>query len=240
MIQDGRYTLVYSNGEYRTISIETVKDGDLAGKTIVNLKQGKHYNGCGFLSSDNTVRFWNKFSRTNTPERMKAISAAIKRVASNPQDAGMAYAMNENRCCRCGRELTVPASIHAGMGPDCAQKYPWAKQDQINVHSALAATRAAGATFADTKTVPVSNERSQVPNVPVAQTSMLLPNLIQTKAEKALGTDAELAKMVEFQKNSDSEKFYDPFGIGEKFNEKAAVAFWTKRFRSSPIKVETN
>ena len=26
-------------------------------------------------------------------------------------------------CCCCSRELTVPASIEAGMGPDCAERY---------------------------------------------------------------------------------------------------------------------
>lgn len=29
---------------------------------------------------------------------------------------------HEGRCCRCGRRLTVPSSIEAGIGPDCATK----------------------------------------------------------------------------------------------------------------------
>jgi hypothetical protein len=29
---------------------------------------------------------------------------------------------HEGRCCRCGRRLTVPESIYAGIGPDCAGK----------------------------------------------------------------------------------------------------------------------
>ena len=30
--------------------------------------------------------------------------------------------MHEGRCCRCGRRLTVPESITAGIGPECAGK----------------------------------------------------------------------------------------------------------------------
>jgi len=29
---------------------------------------------------------------------------------------------HEGRCCRCGRQLTVPSSIDAGIGPECAGK----------------------------------------------------------------------------------------------------------------------
>jgi hypothetical protein len=33
-----------------------------------------------------------------------------------------AYAMRSGRCSRCNRDLTVPASLFAGMGSEC-QKY---------------------------------------------------------------------------------------------------------------------
>jgi SNF2 family DNA or RNA helicase len=39
------------------------------------------------------------------------------------ESMGLSYAMNSGRCWKCGRELTVPASIHRGLGPDCAQQY---------------------------------------------------------------------------------------------------------------------
>lgn len=29
--------------------------------------------------------------------------------------------MHEGRCCRCGRALTVPSSVEAGIGPECAK-----------------------------------------------------------------------------------------------------------------------
>jgi hypothetical protein len=35
---------------------------------------------------------------------------------------GLAYSLESSNCWRCGRTLTVPASIHSGLGPDCADK----------------------------------------------------------------------------------------------------------------------
>jgi hypothetical protein len=245
MIQDGRYTLVYSNGEYRTVSIETVKDGDLKGKTILNLKQGSRYSGCAFLAQDNRVMFWRRFSSSNPSERMVAIQAAVNRIARNPREAGMAYAMNEGRCCRCGRELTVPASIHAGMGPDCAEKYAWAKEDQVAVHDELAETRKAGAVFADTSNqpeVPIQTSlKLDAPSVPDAAVASInvLPERIQRKAAVAMYTNDRMQAMIEYQRKNNPNLFYDPFDIGEKLNEKAAVAFWTKRFLASPLTEET-
>lgn len=32
---------------------------------------------------------------------------------------------HEGRCCRCGRELTVPESIASGIGPECAKVGGW-------------------------------------------------------------------------------------------------------------------
>lgn len=34
--------------------------------------------------------------------------------------SGTAHVYHEGRCGRCGRRLTVPASIHRGLGPHCA------------------------------------------------------------------------------------------------------------------------
>lgn len=36
--------------------------------------------------------------------------------------AGYKYALDSGNCAMCGRKLTVPASIHAGIGPVCASK----------------------------------------------------------------------------------------------------------------------
>jgi hypothetical protein len=38
-----------------------------------------------------------------------------------PAEAALAYALESGRCSRCDRELTVPASLHRGMGPECVK-----------------------------------------------------------------------------------------------------------------------
>ena len=46
-------------------------------------------------------------------------------VESDPEklaEMGFKYALASGNCFRCGRKLTVPASIHRGLGPVCAGK----------------------------------------------------------------------------------------------------------------------
>lgn len=128
MITDGRYTLVYPTGDYRTMEVKTLKKGNLAGRTILKIKEGHDFNGIGFLVND-APRFWKKFAAANPEVRLERIRKAVERIAADPEAAGLAYAMKENCCYRCGRELTVPASIHKGMGPECAKKN-WNRDDQ--------------------------------------------------------------------------------------------------------------
>lgn len=52
--------------------------------------------------------------------------AEIVRIASNPHAEAIAYGQRTGVCCICGRELTNHASIDAGIGPICAEKYGWA------------------------------------------------------------------------------------------------------------------
>ncbi len=262
MIQDGRYTLVYSSGEYRTLEIESKKfnESDSEPKTILSCKSGSRYEGIAFLAKDNRVMLWRRFRAEFDQNRLNALQNAVNRIARNPMEAGMAYAMKEGRCCRCGRELTVPASIHAGMGPDCAEKYAWEKQDQVAVHDHVAAVRTPGSTFADTRTdslvsgmyTPVVKamykalESEPIPAVPSAPAAITaLPKSIRDKAmaatkrtdlmSTAKAMDNQIARQVSFMRTMESEKFFDPFGIGEKLTDAAAVNFWTKRFTANPI-----
>lgn len=261
MIQDGRYTLVYNGGEYRTVQIENITEEGhtFKGKTILSRKAGKRYQGIAFLASDNRVMLWKRFMGEFDQKRREALQNAVNRIARNPKEAGMAYAIAEGRCCRCGRELTVPASIHAGMGPDCAEKYAWAKEDNAAVHQVLAAIREKGSPYAGTdnrQDVPVQKSM-EFPAVDATDRLHRAPNVEPMKPENipahiqhkvdmvtkqrntvqntAKAVDDHIARMVAFQKANDSKNFYDPFGIGENLNEAAAAHFWTKRFLSTPL-----
>jgi Family of unknown function (DUF6011) len=39
---------------------------------------------------------------------------------------GKVEIFHAGKCCRCGRKLTTPESIEAGIGPECAGKLNWA------------------------------------------------------------------------------------------------------------------
>lgn len=138
VLEDGRYTVVYPSGDYRTLRVKTPADGTFAGKTIVSYKSGDEYVGFGFLNGDNEVGFWKRFRENQPKERLTRISRALESIARDPEKAGILYATKEGRCRRCGKQLTVPASLHRGMGPECAAKtvtkednrkaYDWLKQ----------------------------------------------------------------------------------------------------------------
>jgi hypothetical protein len=50
---------------------------------------------------------------------------AVQRVVSG-QALPPGYAIyHEGRCCRCGRRLTTPESIEAGIGPECSRMGGW-------------------------------------------------------------------------------------------------------------------
>lgn len=128
MLQDGFYTIVYVKAQtHRTLKIETIKQGGLAGRTVISYLVGpdneSDYKGFGFIDPQTgVVTFWQKFRAQESAERLVRILAAVKTIVGNPTEAGINYALKSSKCCRCGRTLTVPASIHNGMGPECAKR----------------------------------------------------------------------------------------------------------------------
>lgn len=49
--------------------------------------------------------------------------AILREIATNPSEAARDYGKRTGRCCCCGRELTDPVSIDAGIGPICASNW---------------------------------------------------------------------------------------------------------------------
>jgi len=60
-----------------------------------------------------------KYLESSTP--VKVIRWAIKKVANNTTLPPGYSIYHEGRCCRCGRRLTTPESVEAGIGPECAR-----------------------------------------------------------------------------------------------------------------------
>ena len=91
---------------------------------FVNLLVGPdntaNYTYAGVLGVDR-VRLTRGSKLTAESVGFKAINYVLKHVAAGqlPPDAAVRH---EGRCGRCGLRLTVPSSIDAGIGPECAQK----------------------------------------------------------------------------------------------------------------------
>lgn len=52
-----------------------------------------------------------------------AVAALLEEFEDDPLAAAVKYGKLSGRCCSCGRDLTDPASIEAGIGPICAAKF---------------------------------------------------------------------------------------------------------------------
>lgn len=121
--KQGTFTVVGPHGGWRTLRFVEGQTGYFAGKTIVQHLCGSD-NEASYRSFANfdgpAVRFW------RSQQAGEDIMAALRFLASPNRDrhaaAGLAYALESGRCYRCDRTLTVPASIHRGLGPDCAKK----------------------------------------------------------------------------------------------------------------------
>jgi hypothetical protein len=81
------------------------------------------YLGMIRMTSQDLPRFTltraSKMNEASTP--VKAFRYVLNALASASMPVGVEV-WHEGRCGRCGRKLTVPSSIAAGIGPDCAGK----------------------------------------------------------------------------------------------------------------------
>jgi len=120
---DGIYTYETATA-YRTFRLRTQPlDADfMPGKQIIEVLMGRDndndYERIGHLvagrnGADATLKVWKRWQgRTTIVEAAEAFVADPHGPAVTPSVA----------CYRCGRTLTVPASVHNGLGPECAKK----------------------------------------------------------------------------------------------------------------------
>lgn len=125
-LPDGKLTLEFTDGHYRTFLIRTQKaDAKFApGERVVKYLAGpdnesdKSYVGFAFLKGDRLV-IWKRFQGETQLTR----DASVLLDPAKAAEYGLRYALSSGRCYSCGHELTVPASIHRGLGPDCAKRF---------------------------------------------------------------------------------------------------------------------
>ena len=83
------------------------------------------YRYIGLLDADTGLFKWTAKARwTQDAPCVKAITWALNQLAGGTMPDQLEI-WHEGRCCVCGRVLTVPESIAAGIGPECASKESW-------------------------------------------------------------------------------------------------------------------
>lgn len=128
-VRDGIYTLVLNQeGDYRTLRITTATDeqreqfklpqGAQFAKYLSGQDNEHSYTGFAFVIG-NQVRIWSKFKADS--KLVEALNVLVRADKAAQSDYGQAYALESGKCWRCGRTLTVPASVNRGLGPDCAK-----------------------------------------------------------------------------------------------------------------------
>jgi hypothetical protein len=127
----GTYTVVFDDGQRRTIRIQTVTRAPMAGK--------KDFRGWTFakylFGPDNETSY--KMFAYVLPEgkgfKIKSgfhddglIVRALKMICVGTEEVrqqmGVTYALESGNCYVCGRTLTVPESITDGIGPECKKR----------------------------------------------------------------------------------------------------------------------
>ena len=122
----GTYTVVLNEEEtdYVTIRIAVEKwaDGKIVASYLAGADNESAYRGFAFVN-DKGLSIWKRF---NDDQRLAIAANVLIGNADQAHekflDIAEAYAMKSGRCMRCARKLTVPASLHRGLGPECATK----------------------------------------------------------------------------------------------------------------------
>jgi hypothetical protein len=65
-------------------------------------------------------RIWKDYREDGRIMRGVRFMVAPDTTEQDRAEAGYTYSLASSRCYRCSRKLTVPASIHRGLGPECA------------------------------------------------------------------------------------------------------------------------
>ena len=122
MVPQGTYTVVFDEekDDRITVRFRAPKTGKWTGTQLVEYMYGPSneddFRRCGNWTGRG-YRLWVQHKGDGR------IANAIKALAGDEEArkaSGYLYSLESSNCYRCGRKLTVPTSIHRGLGPECA------------------------------------------------------------------------------------------------------------------------
>lgn len=125
-LPDGTYTIVFKDGSYSTIrlslapkNMQNHKSTTQIASFLCGLDNTSDYTGFAFVNGRRAT-IWKAYRANTQSNAVQALNLLC--TSSDPFVYGEAYAIKSGRCFICGKKLTVPASLHSGMGPTCAAK----------------------------------------------------------------------------------------------------------------------
>jgi len=120
----GLWTVVDGEGHV-TLKVEEASWAN--GKTVISYLSGsdneRAYTGFAFMTEQG-VKVWG--SKSHLHRQIAAAqfltTGSLDEARENFLQVAEAHALASGSCLACGRTLTVPASLHRGLGPVCAQR----------------------------------------------------------------------------------------------------------------------
>lgn len=125
-VQPGYYTVGNDEGRI-TVRLVPHWEKSEASKTLVlgylrGSDNTSDYTQVAFVKRDGKVIFWKKYRGTPVEARLTWAMDLVKNDAKAGTDE---YVKHSGNCWKCGRLLTTPESIDAGIGPVCAKGGAW-------------------------------------------------------------------------------------------------------------------
>jgi len=123
------YTIVWSEEDYTTIRLEEpwegckVSPGTLVLSVLTGCDNTSDFTKIGFVDMKCEVNIWQRASGQDWTKAIESCQVLAQGGLEAQQECRECYALRSGKCACCGRVLTVPASLHRGLGPTCANKF---------------------------------------------------------------------------------------------------------------------
>lgn len=142
-VRDGFYTVRFEDGTHRTYRVQTLNEQEIAKQReyrlilspnaqhvslLIGADNTSDYARMGIMDAGQMVKTWRTVKtyqgREATGEQLSRAAEGVRVLfgadAEHRTAFGLAYAMASGNCWVCGRVLTTPESVAAGIGPVCS------------------------------------------------------------------------------------------------------------------------